>query len=98
MNKLKYLVIVLMTASCSYKPIVDHRGLQGKEVAYRYNDDLETCKSIAKDNTNNVVEFTKLTYNWYVRPSLLWLPDELEYTYEPMVKKCLTNRGHSILQ
>lgn len=94
----RMLLIMLLISSCAYNPVVDHRGNKGKEVAYRYNDDLSTCRDIAKNNTNNIIEFGKLSYNWYIRPSLLWLPDELEYSYKPIVQKCLQERGHSILK
>ena len=93
---LKKLLVMLMITSCSYKPIVDNRGLNGKEGSYRYNDDLSTCKEIAKENTP-VYEPLKYAYNWYVRPQLLWLPDKAPYSYKAMVNKCLTNRGHSII-
>ena len=93
---LKKLLVMLMITSCSYKPIVDNRGLNGKEVSYRYNDDLSTCKEIAKENTP-VYEPLKYAYNWYVRPQLLWLPDKAPYSYKAMVNKCLTNRGHSVI-
>jgi len=66
-------------------------------VAVRYDDDLQTCKSIAKENTNSIIESVKVGYNWYVRPQLLWLPDKMEYSYKPMVDKCMTLRGHAIL-
>lgn len=96
MAKLSTLLILLIT-SCTYNPIVDNRGSKGKEVAYRYQDDLQTCRAIADENTSDVLEASKVVYNWYVRPSLLWLPDEWEYDYKKMVNKCMTNRGHSIL-
>ena len=95
---LKKLCVMLMITSCAFKPVVDDRCNKGKEFAYSYNDDLSTCKNIAKNNTNNIIEFGKLSYNWYVRPSLLWLPDKAEYSYKPMVQKCLQERGHSILK
>ena len=93
--------IILMTllSNCTtYKPIADHRGSKGKEVAYRYNDDLQTCKAIAKENTNPLFEVVKASYNWVIRPQLLWLPDKMEYDYKPMVKTCMSNRGHSIIK
>ena len=92
----KLLVIMLIVTSCSYRPVVDNRGLDGKEVRYRYNDDLSTWKEIAKENTP-VYEPLKYAYNWYIRPQLLWLPDKAPYSYKAMVNKCLTNRGHSII-
>tara|TARA_A100001015_G_C14950454_1_gene696516 strand:- start:427 stop:726 length:300 start_codon:yes stop_codon:yes gene_type:complete len=96
MAKLSTLLLILL-ASCTYSPVSDSRGNQGEKVAYRFNDDLQTCRSIAKENTSNVIEASKVVYNWYVRPSLLFFPDKWEYSYKRMVNKCMTNRGHSIL-
>ena len=86
-----------MLTSCSYQPIIDSRGNKGDEVAYRMTDDLLSCKEIAKQNTNDVLEGLKVVHNWYVRPSLLFLPDKMEYNYKPMVDKCMTLRGHAVL-
>ena len=94
---LKKLLIMLMLTSCSYQPIIDSRGNKGDEVAYRMTDDLLSCKEIAKQNTNDVLEGLKVVHNWYVRPSLLFLPDKMEYNYKPMVDKCMTLRGHAVL-
>jgi hypothetical protein len=94
---LKLLVSMLLIVSCTYTPINDSRGNKGEKVAYRFNDDLQTCRAIANENTSDVIEASKVVYNWYVRPSLLWLPDKWDYSYKQMVNKCMTNRGHSIL-
>ena len=59
MKNIKILVLILTLSGCAYKPVVDSRGLKGKEVAHRYTDDLETCKSIAKENTNDFDEAYK---------------------------------------
>ena len=92
------MILILVLTGCAYKPVVDSRGLKGKDVAYRYNDDLETCKSLAKENTNDFIEAYKAVYNYYIRPATLWLPDKMEFKYKALVKKCLTNRGHSVLE
>lgn len=94
---LKLLVSMLLIVSCTYTPINDSRGNQGKEKAFRFTDDLQTCRAIADENTSDIIEASKVVYNWYVRPSLLWFPDKWEYDYKRMVNKCMTNRGHSIL-
>jgi hypothetical protein len=94
---LRKLLIISMLTSCSYQPIIDSRGNKGDEVAYRMTDDLLSCKEIAKQNTNDVLEGFKVVHNWYVRPSLLFLPDKMEYNYKPMVDKCMTLRGHAVL-
>jgi len=90
-------LLMLFLSSCTYNPIVDSRGNKGKEVSYRYSDDLQTCRAIADENTSDVLEASKVVYNWYVRPSLLWLPDKWDYDYKRLVNTCMTNRGHSVL-
>ena len=98
---LKKLCVMLMITSCSYQnPVIDTAGRSGtfdESRADHITNDLHHCKMIAKENTNNLLEGFKLVHNWYVRPSLLFLPDEMEYTYEPMVNKCMTLRGHAVL-
>ena len=98
---LKKLCVMLMITSCSYQnPVIDTAGRSGtfdESRADHITNDLHHCKMIAKQNTNNLLEGFKVVHNWYVRPSLLFLPDEMEYTYEPMVNKCMTLRGHAVL-
>ena len=98
MRKTLLLIILAMfLVGCAYNPVVDSRGNKGKEVAYRLTDDMQTCKTIAKQNTNNFIEAYKAVYNYYFRPAVLWLPDKMEFKYKLLVKNCLTNRGHSVL-
>ena len=98
---LKKLCVMLMITSCSYQdPVIDTAGRSGtfdESKADQITNDLHHCKMIAKQNTNNLLEGFKIVHNWYVRPSLLFLPDEMQYTYEPMVNKCMTLRGHAVL-
>ena len=98
---LKKLCVMLMITSCSYQnPVIDTAGRSGtfdESRADHITNDLHHCKMIAKENTNNWLEGFKVVHNWYVRPSLFFLPDEMEYTYEPMVNKCMTLRGHAVL-
>ena len=97
---LKKLCVMLMITSCSYNPIIDTAGKSGsfdESRADQITNDLQHCKTLAKENTNDVLEGFKVVHNWYIRPSLLFLPDEMQYTYEPMVNKCMTLRGHAVL-
>ena len=97
-GKTSLILLVLFTLShCAYSPVVDSRGNNGKNVAHRLTDDIQTCKAIAEQNTSNFVEAYKAVYNYYFRPAVLWLPDKMEFKYKNLVKKCLTNRGHSVL-
>ena len=97
MKNVKIIILLLALTGCAYSPVIDSRGNNGKNVAYRLTDDMQTCKSIAKQNTNNFIESYKAVYNYYFRPAVLWLPDKMEFKYKHLVKNCLTNRGHSVL-
>ena len=90
-------ILATLLQGCAYNPIVDHRGLDGKNVAFRYNDDLETCRAIAFKNSNFLDKTHVAVFNYYIRPSLLWLPDKKKDLEKTLIKTCLTNRGHSVL-
>jgi|TARA_B100001964_G_scaffold198809_1_gene224756 hypothetical protein len=90
-------ILATLLQGCAYNPIVDHRGLDGKNVAFRYNDDLETCRAIALKNSNFLDKTHVAVFNYYIRPSLLWLPDKKKDLEKTLIKTCLTNRGHSVL-
>ena len=59
-GKTSLILLVLFTLShCAYSPVVDSRGNNGKNVAHRLTDDIQTCKAIAEQNTSNFVEAYK---------------------------------------
>ena len=60
-----------------------------------YHDDLETCRAIADDNTNDFINGSKVFYN-KMRWRLLWLSPELK-TKKNIVNNCMKGRGYSIL-
>tara|TARA_R100000900_G_C3290117_1_gene155570 strand:+ start:307 stop:561 length:255 start_codon:yes stop_codon:yes gene_type:complete len=75
--------------ACSYKPIIDTAGRSGTFDSDRANlitDDQLHCKTLAKDNTNFV---SNILY-WSLSPTM-------DTKYRSIVRKCLTHRGHSIL-
>ena len=92
---------MLMITSCTYQdPVIDTAGKSGtfdESRADQITNDLQHCKTIAKENTNNVLEGFKVVHNLYIRPSLFFLPDKMDYSYERMVNKCMTLRGHAVL-
>ena len=90
------LSLILIISCASYNPVVDHRGPKDG-VSKRYDDDLSTCRKIAKENINQAWEGYKIVHNWYIRPGMLWLPDKMEMRYKKLVKTCLVNRGHNVL-
>ncbi len=75
--------------ACSYKPIIDTAGRSGTFDSDRANlitDDQLHCKTLAKDNTNFV---SNILY-WSLSPTM-------DTKYRSIVRKCLSQRGHSIL-
>ena len=94
------LSLTLLQGCASYKPIVDTAGRSGtfnETKAKEITNDLQHCKSLAKDNTNSLVESGKVVYNVWWRASTLWLSDKLEYKYPKIYRNCMNNRGHSVV-
>ena len=88
-NKLLIATLVCLLQACSYKPLVDSSGRSGTfdiSKAEEITNDTQHCKTLAKDNSNFV---SNILY-WSVSPTL-------DTKYESIVRKCLTQRGHSIL-
>ena len=103
-NIMIYIIVVvacfvgLFLAGCSYTPVVDSRGKSSANIdgdMDRFHDDLYTCKDIADDNTNEVLNASKKVYNAF-RWRLLWMSPKLK-TDKDMVDKCLEGRGYNVL-
>jgi hypothetical protein len=94
------LSLTLLQGCATYKPIVDTAGRSGtfnETKAKEITNDLQHCKSLAKENTNSLVETGKAVYNVWWRASTLWLSDKLEYKYPKIYRNCMNNRGHSVV-
>lgn len=85
----KMLCVIILLQACVYKPVVDTAGRSGtfdKSQAVELTNDLQHCETIAKKNSNFV---SNILY-WSVSPTM-------DTKYEALIRKCLINRGHSIL-
>ena len=85
----KMLCLIIFVQACVYKPVVDTAGRSGtfnKSQAVELTNDLQHCETIAKNNSNFV---SNILY-WSVSPTM-------DTKYESLTRKCLINRGHSIL-
>lgn len=85
----KMLFVMLLLTNCAYKPLVDTSGQSGtfnEPKAVELTNDLQHCKTIGKENSNFV---SNILY-WSVSPTM-------DTKYEALVRKCLYNRGHSVL-
>lgn len=94
------MLFMTLLQGCAYKPIIDSNGRSGtfnEDKANQITNDIILCEQIAEKNTNQVVESYKVVHNWYLRPSTLWLMPKVEYTRKKLIRNCLINRGHSLL-
>ena len=88
----KSLLIIIsfsLLASCTYKPVVDTAGRSGtfsENKAHEITNDIQHCKKLAKNNTSF---FSNIVY---------WIGSvEADTEYQSIYRKCLINRGHSVL-
>ena len=83
------LLFGFLTSCTSYKPLVDTAGRSGtfdEDKAKEISNDLQHCKQMAKDNTS----ITSNIGFWLMSPTA-------QTQYEDIYRKCMINRGHSIL-
>jgi len=82
------LVCTLLNA-CAYKPIIDTAGKSGTfntDQAKEITNDMQHCKTLAKNNTT----FVGNILYWSLSPTM-------DTKKESLTRKCLINRGHSVL-
>jgi len=79
----------LLQGCSSYKPLVDTSGRSGTfntDQAKEITNDLQHCKTLAKENSN----FVSNILFWSVSPTM-------DTKYESIMRKCVLSRGHSVL-
>ena len=78
-----------LLASCAYKPVVDTAGRSGtfnENKAHEITNDIQHCKKLAKNNTS------------FLGNIIYWIGSvEADTKYQALYRKCLVNRGHSVL-
>ena len=83
------LSLSLLQGCSSYKPLIDTSGRSGTfntDQAREITNDTQHCKTLAKENTTFV---GNIVY-WSLSPTM-------DTKKESLIRKCLTNRGHSVL-
>ena len=83
-------VCTLLNSCAKYDPLIDTAGRSSSnfdtDQAKEITNNIQHCDKIAKDNTNFV---SNILY-WSLSPTM-------DTKYRSIVRKCLTQRGHSIL-
>ena len=83
------LSVTLLNACSSYRPLIDTAGRSGtynEDKAREITNDMQHCKMLAKENITLV---SNLSY-WVFSPSM-------DTKYRAYYRKCMNNRGHSVL-
>ena len=78
-----------LLSACAYKPIIDTAGKSGTfntDQAKEITNDMQHCKTLAENNTT----FVGNILYWSLSPTM-------DTKKESLTRKCLTNRGHSVL-
>jgi len=82
-------LLATLLQGCAYKPLIDTAGRSGTfntDQAREITNDTQHCKTIAKENST----FVGNILFWSVSPTL-------DTKYESIMRKCLSLRGHAIL-
>ena len=83
------LILIVLNSCASYKPIIDTGGRSGtfdEDKAKEISNDLQHCKQLAKENTSVM---SNIGF-WLLSP-------KAQTQYEDIYRKCMINRGHSVL-
>ena len=83
-------ILVAFLNACAYKPIIDTAGKSSSnfdtDQAKEITNNIQHCDKLAKDNTN------------FISNIVFWsLNQNMDTKYESIMRKCLTKRGHSVL-
>ena len=82
-------IVCTLLNACAYKPIIDTAGRSGtfnSDQAKEITNDTQHCDKLAKDTTN------------FISNIVFWsLNQNMDTKYESIMRKCLTKRGHSVL-
>lgn len=101
MNKTILIGTALLMTACSYKPVVDTAGRSGtynEDRAREITNDIQHCERLVDTHINRTWDSTQQAINWYFSTASLGIIPRKESAYRSAVRKCLTNRGHSVIR
>jgi hypothetical protein len=89
-NILLIAIFVCLLQACSYRPIIDTAGRSSasfnESQAKEITNDLQHCKTLANENTT----FVGNILYWTLSPTM-------DTKKESLTRKCLTGRGHNVI-
>jgi hypothetical protein len=101
MKTLLGLILILTINNCStYKVVVDTAGRSGTfpdAKAENITNDTILCTKFAEDVLSDSQEFQAWIIDNVLRPASLGVVSKADDTRKNYIRKCMINRGHSIL-
>ena len=101
MKTLLSLILILAISNCStYKPIIDTKGRAGtwnEARATEITDDIQHCTMLADQHLSTSTEIQAWIIDNILRPASLGVVSKADDTRKNYIRKCMINRGHSIL-
>jgi hypothetical protein len=101
MKKIIISLLLITLAGCyTYKPVIDTAGRSGtfNEVrAEKITDDIILCTKFSYDTLSDSQEFQAWIIDNILRPASLGVVSKADDTRKNYIRKCLNNRGHSVL-
>ena len=94
-------LLLLSLISCStYKPVVDTSGRSGTfpdSKSDNITNDIILCTKFAENTLSDSQEFQAWIIDNILRPASLGIVSKADDTRKNYIRKCMINRGHSIL-
>jgi len=101
MKTLLSLILILAISNCStYKPVVDTSGRSGTfpdSKSDNITNDTILCTKFAENTLSDSQEFQAWIIDNILRPASLGVVSKADDTRKNYIRKCMINRGHSIL-
>ena len=101
MKTLLGLILILTISNCtSYKAVVDTAGRSGtfpNSKAEDITNDIILCEKFAEKTLSDSQEFQAWIIDNVLRPASLGVVGKADDTRKNYIRKCMINRGHSIL-
>jgi hypothetical protein len=94
------LLLITLTGCYTYKPVVDTAGRSGtfpNAKAEQITDDTILCTKFAENTLSDSQEFQGWLIDNIFRPASLGVVSKADDTRKNYIRKCMTNRGHSVL-
>lgn len=101
MRTIIIILTALMLTNCAYKPVIDTAGRSGtfdEDKAREITNDIQHCDTLAKSNVNQVWDIMQQAGNLYLSTGTLGLIPKREMDTHRVTRKCLENRGHSVVK